>query len=84
MVTVKVGPDHETYRIHKALLVHHSDYFRSALRQCWKEGDEWTVVLAELEPLAFDVFVDWLYTNRIPEDAENSWLQREADEEESC
>jgi hypothetical protein len=80
LVSVKIGSEQIPYRIHKALLEHHSDYFRNALRQCWKEGNERQVVLGDLEPAAFDVFVDWMYTKTIPEqDAE--WLEREADEE---
>jgi hypothetical protein len=71
------------YRIHKALLEHYSDYFRNALRQCWKDGDERQVVLDDLEPEAFDVFVDWLYTKKIPE-TDKQWLEREADQEYWC
>jgi hypothetical protein len=80
MVTVEIGPEHATYRIHKALLVHHSDYFRNALRACWKEGEEKQVILDDLEPSAFDVFVDWLYTKRIPK-TEQQWLMPEPGEE---
>ncbi|KAH3917340.1 hypothetical protein HBI56_119080 [Parastagonospora nodorum] len=31
MVLVKVGPKSVHYHVHKALLVHHSEYFRNAL-----------------------------------------------------
>lgn len=37
------------------------------------------VVLDDLEPQVFDVFVDWLYTNKIPEDDEQ-WLSQKPDE----
>jgi hypothetical protein len=79
MVAVKVGQKHATYWIHKALLEHHSDYFRSALRKCWKEGEEGQVILDDLQPAAFDVFVDWLYTKKVPE-IDQQWLGRDVDE----
>jgi hypothetical protein len=80
MVTVKIGPEHAMYRIHKALLVHHSNYFRKALRGSWKEAEEGQVVLDDLEPAAFDVFVDWLYTKKIPE-TQQQWLTLEPNED---
>jgi hypothetical protein len=66
MITVDIGPDHTLYRIHKPLLLHHSGYFRKALRNCWKEGEERKVTIDDIEPEAFDIFVDWLYTCKIP------------------
>jgi hypothetical protein len=79
MVTVKIGPEHTKYRIHKALLEYHSDHFRSALLEHWKEGQERQVVLDDLEPAAFDIFVDWLYTNKIPRTFAE-WLAPEVNE----
>jgi hypothetical protein len=66
MITVEIGPEHTSYRIHKPLLQHHSGYFRKALRNCWKEGEERKVTIDDIEPEAFDIFVDWLYTCKIP------------------
>jgi hypothetical protein len=66
MITVEIGPEHTLYRIHKPLLLHHSGYFRKALRNCWKEGEERKVTIDDIEPEAFDIFVDWLYTCKIP------------------
>jgi hypothetical protein len=48
MVIVEIGPEHTTYRIQKALLMYHSDYFRKALQKCWKEGEERKVVIEDL------------------------------------
>lgn len=63
MITIKVGSGRTTYHVHKALLVHHSGYFRKALQECWKEGRDRCVSLddLDLDSQAFDVFVDWLY-----------------------
>jgi len=78
MIDIEIN--HATYRVHEALLLHHSDYFRKALQQCWKEGEERKVVLNDLEPKAFDVFVDWLYTQKLPEKRED-WLPLKTNEE---
>lgn len=66
MITVKIGPEHTTYHIHKGLLVHHSEYFRRALNGNWLESDDKTVVIDDMEPGPFDTFVDWLYTGKLP------------------
>lgn len=61
MIDIEIS--HTRYRIHEALLVHHSDYFRK----------ERHVVIHYLEPQAFDVLVEWLYTQRIP-DKNEDWI----------
>ncbi|CAO2658681.1 Nn.00g064040.m01.CDS01 [Neocucurbitaria sp. VM-36] len=71
LTTVKIGPEHTTYHIHKALLVHYSDYFRKALDPSWKEGQDRKVVIDDLEPESFDVFVDWLYRGGLAWDNSN-------------
>lgn len=50
LVTVKVGPIGKTYTVHKALLVHHSGYFRKALKGSWQEAKEGTITLSDVEP----------------------------------
>jgi hypothetical protein len=47
-VTIEIGPDHEKYYIHRALLVRHSEYFAKALRGSWKEAQEGIVKLEEV------------------------------------
>lgn len=73
MVTLEIGPERKTYLIPKALLAHHSAYFRSVIQNS-KDGEEQKVVIDDLEPLAFDVFVAWLYTGKIPQ-TEDDWLK---------
>jgi hypothetical protein len=58
--------------------VRHSDYFRTALHENWKEGQERLVVLDDVEPATFDIFVNWLYTKKLPE-KEVQWI--DADDE---
>jgi len=66
MISVEVGPQHDEYKIHREVLVYHSEYFRAALQGCWTENKERKVIIEDLEPAAFNIFVDWLYTRRIP------------------
>jgi hypothetical protein len=47
-VIIEVGLDHEKYYIHRALLVHHSEYFAKALRGSWKEAQEGIVKLEDI------------------------------------
>jgi hypothetical protein len=50
MVTVEVGPDRKRFLIHKALLVHHSEYFAAATRGPWKDTQDGVVPLHDVEP----------------------------------
>jgi hypothetical protein len=80
-VTVQIGPDQKKYQLHKALLTHHSEYFHAALKSSWKEGAEGIVKLDDIDPLAFDIFIDWMYTEKIP-DAEEWAEEHEEDTED--
>lgn len=48
MVTVVIGPSKTKYLIHKALLVHHSEYFSKALGDPWVEAEERVVSLEDV------------------------------------
>ncbi|KAF2035578.1 hypothetical protein EK21DRAFT_107099 [Setomelanomma holmii] len=67
VVIFEVGPDRKQFRVHAALLVYHSEYFRNALRGPWKEAREGFIPLEDIEPLTFKLFVHWLYTQEMPE-----------------
>ncbi|KAH9881302.1 hypothetical protein IAQ61_000025 [Plenodomus lingam] len=64
---VEIGPAHTQYHIHAALLSKHSKFFKKALNGPWKEAKERVVKLEDVECATFDVFTDWLYTQRLPE-----------------
>ncbi|KAH4107729.1 hypothetical protein HBI56_169460 [Parastagonospora nodorum] len=66
IVTVEIGPDQKKYYVHKALLVHHSEYFKRALRGAWKEAHKDLVTIEDVEPVVFNIFLHWLYTQQIP------------------
>lgn len=80
-VVVKVAKAVD-YSLHRALLVEHSEYFKKALNEPWKEAQDGVVRLEDVESsvcryrlgdrcmslltIAVDVFVDWLYAQMIP------------------
>jgi hypothetical protein len=50
VVVVEIGAERKKYHVHKALLVHHSEYFAKALNGSWKEAGEGVVKLEDVEP----------------------------------
>jgi hypothetical protein len=75
MIVVDVGPDHQKYRIYTELISYYSEYFRNALKKPWKEADDRVVELPDIEPQVFDVFVNWLYSQKVPE-KNRHWIER--------
>ncbi|KAH7389337.1 hypothetical protein DE146DRAFT_680219 [Phaeosphaeria sp. MPI-PUGE-AT-0046c] len=65
-VTLIIDPDHTKRYIHKALLIHHSEYFRKALNGPWKEAAEGIVRLEDARLATVDIFIHWLYTGHLP------------------
>ncbi|KAI4932816.1 hypothetical protein J4E85_003216 [Alternaria conjuncta] len=63
---VEVGDTKTKYHIHRSLLIEHSDYFKKALNGPWKEAQEGVVKLEDVECSTFSVFIDWVYTQRLP------------------
>lgn len=61
MVTVIVGPAEKSYAVHEKLLRSASNYFEAALSRDWKEANEKTVKLDDVDPYFFEVFLAWLY-----------------------
>ncbi|KAF2117668.1 hypothetical protein BDV96DRAFT_464751, partial [Lophiotrema nucula] len=61
-----VGPEKKAYTLHKALLVHHSGYFRGALSGDWVEAKEGTIHLEDVHTGAFNIFVNWIYAGQLP------------------
>lgn len=62
-VTVRVGSGEtaEEFSVHKALIAHHSPFFKAALGGPWKGGREGSLDLPEDEPSTFNLYVCWLY-----------------------
>jgi hypothetical protein len=49
MATVVLEPQNTEYKVHKALLIDTSDYFKKALEGPWKEAEEQTVIVKDVE-----------------------------------
>lgn len=52
------------------MLTYHSKYFSSALNGSWKEAEENSITLNDIDPKTFGVFVHWLYTQKIATEEE--------------
>jgi hypothetical protein len=50
IITVEVGPDRREYKVHKAPLIEHSEFFKMALKKPWKEQQEGVIRLDDIEP----------------------------------
>lgn len=47
---MEVGSLSKEFQVHKSLLVLYSEYFRKALEGPWKESEEQTITLEDVEP----------------------------------
>ena len=72
MVTVNVskGTYQKSFLIHKEFLCHYSPYFDAAFNGNFQEGANLTLDLEDTSPNTFDIFLDWLYTQKVPSDLE--------------
>lgn len=71
IVQVKVGPEKNTFNIHKSILCNAGPYFKAALEGNFSEARDQILELPEDEPAVFERFQLWLYTNRVLEEEEN-------------
>jgi hypothetical protein len=67
MIIVEVGPEKRRNNIHQTLLTHHSEYFCGALRWLRRDALDFVISLEDIEPGIFNVSVNWLYTQRLPD-----------------
>jgi len=87
VITVGSITQQQSFTVHEDLLLRESEYFRIALKSQFIEGQSKTFRLAEDDPQAFDIFVQYLYTGtyNMPEklfegysNSEELWLDTEA------
>jgi hypothetical protein len=67
LVVVEVGTERRKYHIHKTLLEYHSGYFRGALHWPYEGSVRFPIPVTDAEPGIFKIFVEWLYSGRLPE-----------------
>ncbi|KAJ4361299.1 hypothetical protein N0V95_002001 [Ascochyta clinopodiicola] len=61
LVTINVEAGFSEYKVHKKLLVEHLEYFT-------REPENY-ISLEDVESDVFDIFIDWLYTQELPQKA---------------
>ncbi|KAL1797235.1 hypothetical protein ACET3X_003841 [Alternaria dauci] len=69
-----VGPHKRCFTVHLDLLVYHSRFFRAALTGSFKEASEKVVTLPHATTGIFELFVHWLYYQRLPMETDSSEL----------
>ncbi|KAF1964931.1 hypothetical protein BU23DRAFT_561468 [Bimuria novae-zelandiae CBS 107.79] len=77
-VTIKIGPARrgKEYQVHKAAIVHHSEFFRAAFEaQNFKEGVSDKITLNDVDPTTFEALIDWLYRQDLPEIKQRNWTK---------
>jgi hypothetical protein len=79
---VEVGPEHQKFYIYTALLTHYSDYFAKTLSGEWKEAQDRIIQLPDIEPRVLEIFIDWMYTQKLPS-AASDWYQPSEDGHDS-
>ncbi|KAH7345949.1 hypothetical protein BKA66DRAFT_576754 [Pyrenochaeta sp. MPI-SDFR-AT-0127] len=72
LIVVEVGTTKTKYYVHRSLLIEHSEFFKKALSGQWKEAQEGVVTVDDVDCSTFDIFVNWMYTQRLPED-DDEW-----------
>ena len=61
MINVAVGTNGNTYPVHESLICASSDFFQTARKPEWSEGNPGVVDLSDEKPDIFEVYLHWLY-----------------------
>lgn len=72
-VTLLVGPEKQSMIVHTGYLTITSEFFASALKKVWIEGQTRTIELDEEVPELMAYYLDWLYTTHLPSKGCNSF-----------
>lgn len=65
LITIVAGQGSSRYKVQRALLTSSSDWFKAALSERFKEGQERILTLPEAEPAVVEDFLYWLYHGRV-------------------
>lgn len=66
VVTLLVGPQKHNMIVHSGYLARTSEFFASALKKEWAEGQTRTIELDEETPELMAHYLDWMYTSELP------------------
>jgi hypothetical protein len=65
ITTLAVGEEGVEYKVHETLLSERSEFFASASKAEWKEGQEHRVPLPDDTPSIVDLYIQWTYSGKI-------------------
>jgi hypothetical protein len=68
MVTIFVGAEEKKYVLHKLLVCKEAPYFDKAFNGSFEEASKEECSLPDEEPVAFELFVSYIYTSHFPDD----------------
>jgi hypothetical protein len=68
MVTIFVGPKEKKYVLHKMLVCKEAAYFDKAFNGSFEEASKQECSLLDEEPVAFELFVSYIYASHFPDD----------------
>lgn len=66
VVTLLIGPDEQKMVVHTSYLARTSDFFATALKQVWLEGQTRTIKLYEETPELMAHYLNWIYSSELP------------------
>ena len=64
-IIVLVGAQEKRFTVHKNVITGRSAFFRAAVEGPFKEAEEKTVRLPEIDPDLFSVYLQWIYSDKI-------------------
>ncbi len=67
-MTIRVGeaPDQEDFVVHEPILSSRAEYFQRAMNGHWMESNTRVISLSDVEPEIFSVYLNSVYTGKIP------------------
>ncbi|KAI4652463.1 hypothetical protein J4E93_002666 [Alternaria ventricosa] len=74
MAKIVVGPKAKRFTVQLNLIVYYSPFFLAALKGPFKEAKDKVVTLPDTEANIFELFVNWLYRQRFPTQADSPQL----------
>ncbi|KAF2121756.1 hypothetical protein BDV96DRAFT_627006 [Lophiotrema nucula] len=75
IIKVAVGTDRQIFPMHEMVLVRNAKFFKKALQDSMSlRADPDTIDLTDDEPATFQVYSNWLYTERLTVPGPSQWL----------
>jgi len=68
IVTLVVGETQTPMSVHERFITRTSEFFATALKKAWGEGQTRVIKLPEEDPVHLAYYLDWIYTRKLPTD----------------